>query len=742
MRYTRNDYEKFLNTEFEIQQNNFAQTINIKAITLKERGDVFVALYLKTNENGIAVFKVRNSDNMPRKNTFWTAVDLRSEKGDMSKFKDWNDLSWCELRHDYQSDYSDALCVWISKTDDPNFCLIGIKELKVEFVRYLEAGKTIIAFGPKDPPLQYLLNLIDIVKDSSNEETQQILDYNETSNQWNPEKVEAKSDLTSMLLAVMQKNNHIVIQGPPGTGKTYRMAQFAAKLLSENKSVLVTALTNQALIELAKKDDIQPYLSKCKVSKTSLTIDESKEVPKLQNTKDNMCNASSGHLSLATFYLSSGWAKEANKKPFDYVIMDEASQALLPMIAATMKLGEKIVFIGDQNQLSPIVVTNEDVINKYQWNSIVKGFETICSNFTFKSYMLSDTFRLTQRGAESTGIFYNNELRSVSMTQTIPSKLPQLNQYGGPMFVGLNLKIGDKIPENAFNCIFDYVRKIYTENPKAEIAILSKFRESVRQLQKYFVINWVVTKELPDNIRIETVDRVQGLTVDYCIFFIPNASLRYSLENELFNVATSRAKYNTIIVSDNSILSQNMSEEVRKYLLKAQEEKYATFEPTKLTAGNISVNVIDKIDLSKFERKRKEIVDGKENIYIIDTNVFVNCPDIISRIGTKYKVVIPAKVLEELDKLKLNPNIDKTKLNEAAKNIHTAFVKNFSQMEEANLSLLPSGFDRRNPDCMILSVALKYQNENPILLTSDNILQSRASGLGITTITLKDFLRK
>ncbi len=742
MRYTRNDYEKFLNTEFEIQQNNFAQTISIKAITLKERGDVFVALYLKTNENGIAVFKVRNSDNMPRKNTFWTAVDLRSEKGDMSKFKDWNDLSWCELRHDYQSDYSDALCVWISKTDDPNFCLIGIKQLKVEFVKYLEAGKTIIAFGPKDPPLQYLLNLIDIVKDSSNEEIQQILDYNETSNQWNPEKVEAKSDLTTMLLAVMQKNNHIVIQGPPGTGKTYRMAQLAAKLLSENKSVLVTALTNQALIELAKKDDIQPYLSKCKVSKTSLTIDESKEVPKLQNIKDNMCNASSGQLSLATFYLSSGWAKEANKKPFDYVIMDEASQALLPMIAATMKLGEKIVFIGDQNQLSPIVVTNEDLINKYQWNSIVKGFETICCNFTFKSYMLSDTFRLTRRGAESTGIFYNNELRSVSMTQTIPSKLPQLNQYGGPMFVGLNLKIGDKIPENAFNCIFDYVRKIYTENPKAEIAILSKFRESVRQLQKYFVINWVVTKELPDNIRIETVDRVQGLTVDYCIFFIPNASLRYSLENELFNVATSRAKYNTIIVSDNSILSQNMSEEVRKYLLKAQEEKYATFEPTKLTAGNISVNVIDKIDLSKFERKRKEIVDGKENIYIIDTNVFVNCPDIISRIGTKYKIIIPAKVLEELDKLKLNPNIDKTKLNEAAKNIHTAFVKNFSQMEEANLSLLPSGFDRRNPDCMILSVALKYQNENPILLTSDNILQSRASGLGITTITLKDFLRK
>lgn len=47
-------------------------------------------------------------------------------------------------------------------------------------------------------------------------------------------------------------------------------------------------------------------------------------------------------------------------------------------------------------------------------------------------------------------------------------------------------------------------------------------------------------------------------------------------------------------------------------------------------------------------------------------------------------------------------------------------------MEEADISLLPSGFDKNNPDCMILSVALKYKNENLILLTSDNMLQTRA----------------
>ena len=570
MKYSRDEYERFLTAEIETQQRDFEQIVNTKAVTLKERGDVFVGLFIEYGKNGLPIFKVRKADKMPRKNSFWTAVDLRSENGDMSKFKSWRNLSWKDLRSQYQCDFCDCMCVWISKSDNPDFCLVGIKDLTLDFVKDIEKN-TIIAFGPKDPPLQYLFNLIDIVKKTFCVETQKILDYDEVTRQWKPQKIEAQQDLTSLLLADMHSNNCVVVQGPPGTGKTYRMAQLAAKLLEENKSVLVTALTNQALMELAKKNDLKLFIEDGKVSKTSLTVDESKDLPKLKSIKDNLCNALPGNLSLASFYISSGWAVVATNKCFDYVIMDEASQALLPMIAAAMKMGKKVILIGDQNQLAPIVVINEDVISRYQWSSIVKGFETICNNFTFKSYILSDTFRLTKRGADCTGVFYNNELRSVSEMQTIPSKLSDLNLKGGPVLIRLDLKTGDKSPTNAFDTIFNILSKIVAESPKAEIAVLSKFRDTVRQLQKHFVVKWETTKDLPDNIRIETVDRVQGLTVDYCFFLIPNASTHYSLENELFNVATSRAKFNTIIVTDNNILNCNMPEQVRKYLLKAQE---------------------------------------------------------------------------------------------------------------------------------------------------------------------------
>lgn len=150
------------------------------------------------------------------------------------------------------------------------------------------------------------------------------------------------------------------------------------------------------------------------------------------------------------------------------------------------------------------------------------------------------------------------------------------------------------------------------------------------------------------------------------------------------------------------------------------------------------LKIVGKIDLPE---RHKERVKDKENIYIIDTNVFVNCPDIIKRIGKRFKVLVPSMVLEELDKLKLKPSVDKVKLNEAARNINSAFMQHFSKMEEADTSLLPDGFDKSNPDCKILSVALKYKSQNPIMLTSDVMLQSRASALGITTISLNDFLR-
>ncbi|WP_302949246.1 MULTISPECIES: AAA domain-containing protein [Prevotellaceae] len=730
MRYNRKQYQDFLSTEIETQVRSYEQIVNTKAMVLKDRGDVFVGMFIKINEQGFAIFKVRESDKMPRKNSFWTAVYYIDP---MSRFRQWGDLSWLEIREKYQKDFSDAYCCWLSKSEDEGFCLVGFKNITVEFANLLTPN-TIVAFGPNDPPLQYLKNLLTYTESAS---ADHILDAELNTYMWKPTPIEANENSNKLLLEQLDDSCHLIIQGPPGTGKTYRMANLAKHLLDENKSVLVTALTNQALMELAAKEALEDYIKRGRVSKTSLTIDEARQL-NLQKVNENKCNPIKGELTLASFYVSSGWPSD--ESAFDYVIMDEASQALYPMIAVSFKLGKKVVWVGDQKQLPPIVLTNEDIINGNNWKDIVNGFNTLCNSTDYKSFLLKDTFRLTKRGAECTGVFYDNLLHSVSEYQTTPTNISWINHQGGPMMEYVALPLGEKAPEVAIHVILSKVKDILATSSKASIAVLCKFKDSIRALQKAFVLGLSV-KELPDNIKIETVDRVQGLTIDYCFFLIPNVSTRYSLQSELFNVATSRARYNTIIVADKLLLKENMSEDVRKYLLKASNNSFVSFAKT-ISAGSITLTVKDKIDLSKFEKKRAELVNGKENIYIIDTNVFVNCPDIISKIGKKYKIIIPSTVLEELDKLKIKEGIDKITLSKAAKNISMAFTQQYSCMEDANVSLLPNGFDRKNPDCKILSVALKHSEENPILLTSDNMLAARAKGLGITTITLKDFLRR
>ena len=252
------------------------------------------------------------------------------------------------------------------------------------------------------------------------------------------------------------------------------------------------------------------------------------------------------------------------------------------------------------------------------------------------------------------------------------------------------------------------------------------------------------------------------MTTDITIFVIPNTSIFYSLDSRLFNVATSRAKRHTIIICDKNILDNpHINNEVIAYLKKLdnefsfyiQDNKTAIacppkqpptqHHPTSPTENKVGPTILGYVDLSKFEKPKREISKVKKNIYIIDTNVFVDYPEIISKIDKQYQIVLSAKVIDELDYLKISLTEEQKKnVQKALKQINDSIDKRNIKMDTADLSLLPSEFNKKSPDNFILSVALRYIDENPIMLTSDNGLQIKAKGLGITTITLKEFLKQ
>lgn len=69
-----------------------------------------------------------------------------------------------------------------------------------------------------------------------------------------------------------------------------------------------------------------------------------------------------------------------------------------------------------------------------------------------------------------------------------------------------------------------------------EIAVLTPYIETLIHLQQN-----LKSKTNSRNYLIESVDRVQGLDVDYCFYVIPKSS-SFSFNLNRFNVATSRAK--------------------------------------------------------------------------------------------------------------------------------------------------------------------------------------------------------
>jgi rRNA-processing protein FCF1 len=188
------------------------------------------------------------------------------------------------------------------------------------------------------------------------------------------------------------------------------------------------------------------------------------------------------------------------------------------------------------------------------------------------------------------------------------------------------------------------------------------------------------------------------------------------------------------------IFNSNNKDDILKPKIKESVKNHII---SKASSSGIGLKITDKIDVSKFEKLKKEIKKNKENLYIIDTNVFVDFPEIITKIGKEYPVILSAKVIDELDNLKSTLNNDgKIKVQKALKSINRNIDKRDIRMEVADLSLLLIDFNKRSPDNLILTVALKFNTENPILLTSDNGLQVKAKGLKITTITLKEFLRR
>ena len=788
MIYTRKEHFLFLEEELQAQTDAFKHKLDTSAsYLLNDREELFVAQFVKFADGEI-ILKFNNSRGIPRKGDYLYCFTTPKH---LHNFREWGNITYGELIKN-KGFSTELVCIWqYSLRDNPQYCLVGFRGTDLEFAQHIEGhAGAFLVLGPNVPPYQYIGNLQKIVRDNHSDSIRNLLEGNVEETDFAPQPFAKNVSVTDFVVKQLSLTDSVILQGPPGTGKTTQIAKLCEYFCSQGLSVLVTALTNRALMEVAAKDDLKVMLETGRIFKTKMSVDEAKELPRLQNLKQ--ITPEKGKLTLSTFYITSGEANNVGPvPPFDIVIMDEASQALLAMFAAVKLLGKKTLFVGDPNQLSPVISLNSDRIARRNYHFYVDGIVSINALGSIPAYSLTTTYRLPARAAFYTGIFYDNILVSTqdkTTTFTYPG-LPQefsvvLSPQGGPSMIKMDLPLGDKKPQSVLALSTLFVSAFLSLKEKLHISVLSSFIETAKALQKSIF----QTVGNHSNLLIDTVSRIQGLTTDVTIYVIPNTGYSFSLDKRLFNVATSRATRHTIIICDTNILSNGkalMNYDVFQYLSKLSEtqsvcilqntksnqlaletkkdddnefvqkeveqkkesvqlgEKETPVEASKFIKTEeprVGVKIVGFVDLTKFKLKKRI---QSEKTYIIDTNVFVECPDICNKIDKGCLIILSAKVIDELDKLKNTlEGSNKENANKALSCINKALNRPNISFEVANTQLLPADFNRRSPDNMILSVALKYKDNNPTLLTSDNGLQIKCKGLGITTISLKDFLRR
>lgn len=157
-----------------------------------------------------------------------------------------------------------------------------------------------------------------------------------------------------------------------------------------------------------------------------------------------------------------------------------------------------------------------------------------------------------------------------------------------------------------------------------------------------------------------------------------------------------------------------------------------------LKADSEKIKISIPIDKYKSE-------DGK-SYYIIDTNVFIDQPNILSYFDDNDVIILPITVEQELEYRTSDVN---TKYS--AEKALEEIVKYRDRIifAESDKSLLPEdffknfseNFNNANNDNKIVTISLKYKEHNPTLISSDNRLAKlKASFVGVRGISLKEFM--
>lgn len=546
-----NEYKKFFDLQRRDQERKFEQYAKTPLNALFADGRAFHGRVVGTTEQGNIVLHF-DTDLTPRLKIPMVICVLRPAA--FEKYRDaiqkWNCTS-IRFREDdnTHTSFSDALPVFFLSDRKTIGCGQIRNELLVAIKNELDNHRELrFVMLETLPPVELLKNLADYIE-LHQEDTNLVLQPRKTYDEWTPTELTNKDNVADKVLDALEENNVCVLQGPPGTGKSYTLGSIISKVTAENKRVCVTTQSNASLISLISQETIQPLIGRGVISKTVLTAEEKKKHPFLISADKDFL-VPEGGLLCTTYYSLSRIINIVNEPIYDLIVIEEASQAFLTAIAAFMKLGKKCIIVGDPMQLPPVVeIGNEADYKAIDINTQTNGMMTYICSVNVPSFRITTSFRLTACSANQSKFFYGGHLISVQNEAVKFDVSAEMSQFfpdeGGTIIYNTKGGSSANYSKEALDIIHKIVSVFLERYPKRRLAILTPFVLTTKKLQEeYYGENTKL------DILVETINRIQGETVDYTIYYVPSRNHGFAFSENLFNVATSRSRSTTLLLSD------------------------------------------------------------------------------------------------------------------------------------------------------------------------------------------------
>jgi uncharacterized protein len=351
----------------------------------------------------------------------------------------------------------------------------------------------------------------------------------------------------------------LFVQGPPGSGKTWHGARIAVALMRAGRRVGVTSLSHKAIHNLLHA--IEAEARKAGVPFTGMKKSTGGD-PDSRYEGDGSIGNSDGWRDLLApeLQLVAGTAWLFAREDFDghvhTLLVDEAGQVSLADAIAVGGAAERLVLLGDPNQLPQVSQgAQPEEARRSVLQHLLGDERTVGAG---RGLFLAETWRLRpELCAFTSQAYYERRLDHAPVCET-----RSLAVGNGPWLLAVDHQGCSQMSWAEAGAVAAQIRGLlgtpFTDGDGStrplragDVLVVAPYNAQVRALRA----------KVPDGVRVGTVDKFQGQQAPVVIVSMASSTaedaprgIAFAFEAHRFNVATSRAQCRVVLACAPALL--------------------------------------------------------------------------------------------------------------------------------------------------------------------------------------------